>query len=182
MDAITTENRIGNHYINIMLAVIGMLLACAGNLMLAGIMQKYFYCMGAAFLFTSALLERQGFFILLQLIVLVGTLCALTHFSAVSKASLPIGLSILSLAYLASTGALRQPLTLLGALGIALLAAGYAVTNPYVYFFGALVLAIYSSVSYVRGVTIALLWALLNALFVLTAAVTIYHSFSHYVV
>lgn len=167
--------RIGNQKVNVGIAVIGMLIASTGNLLTVPTPQKWCYLVGALLLLLSSSLERQRFFIILQIIVVIGSAIAFSAFAPTIKAAFPIVFSILALIYMATSGMLRDKLTIFGCFGIVFLAAGYAITNPFVYLFGALVLMIYSFISYSRGVTIALLWGILNAIFSVTAAIGVYH-------
>jgi hypothetical protein len=166
----------GNHAFNLFIGVVGMLISSYGNLIHQLHTQKWCYFFGASLLLVSSLLERHKFFIALQIIIVAGTITAFTPFSFLLKAAIPIILSAITIIYFAITKQLEDKLTLLGSLGIAFLAAGYAVSRPIVFFFGAVVLMIYSFISYRRGAAIALIWALLNVIFAATATVAIYHA------
>ena len=148
---------IGNHYVNLAIGVAGMLIASYGNLVHQ--------------------LKKQKFFIALQIIISAGAAVAFTSYPPLYKAAVPIILSILVIIYFIASKQLKDPLTAFGCLGIALLAAGYAVTNPIIFFLGAFILMIYSYGSFRRGVSIALLWAILNGLFAVTAASAVYRMF-----
>ncbi len=168
---------IGNHHVNLMIGVVGMLIASYGNLVHQITTQKWCYLIGAILLLLSSLLEKQKFFIALQIIISAGAAVAFASFPPLYKAAVPIILSILAIIYFIATKQLKDPLTAFGCLGIALLAAGYAVTNPIIFFLGAFVLMLYSYGSFRRGVSIALLWAILNAVFVITASLAVYRMF-----
>lgn len=168
---------IGNHYFNLAIGIIGMLIATYGNLVHQLTTQKWCYLIGALLLFISSLLEKQKFFIALQIIIGAGAAVAFTTYPPLYKAAVPIILSIVAIIYFIATKQLKDPLTAFGCIGIALLAAGYAVTNPIIFFLGAFVLMLYSYGSFRRGVGIALLWAILNAIFSVTAAMAIYRMF-----
>lgn len=174
----TNKKIIGNHKINLLIGIIGMLIASSGNLLTEAILRKECFLIGAILLLISSLLERQLFFILLQIIIVVGTAIAFTSLSPLYKTLVPIVLSIIAIIYFISQGLLKDWLTFIGCLGIAFLAAGYAITEPVIYLLGAVTLMIYSFGSYRRGVTIALLWAILNAVFALTAIIAVYHAWS----
>lgn len=168
------NQRIGNHYCNIAIGVLGMLIASYANLLSHGDTQKLSYLISAVLLLLSSILERQKFFIALQIIIVSGTLIAFAPIGVFLKASVPILLSMFAIIYFIATGQWKDRVTGFGCLGIAILAVGYAVTNPVIYFLGAFILAIYSFISYRRGITIALVWAILNVMFAITAAVGIY--------
>lgn len=161
--------------INVIIGVVGMLIAMVGNLLPFSDTQKWCYLLGGILLLISSALERQIFFIALQIIIVAGAAVAFSSWPVLLKAALPIVLSVAAIVYFAKRNLLTDRLMLFGSLGIAILAAGYAVSNPVIYLLGAFVLMIYSFMSFRRGVKIALVWAILNALFSITAAVTVYH-------
>ncbi|MGE3920740.1 MAG: hypothetical protein AB7F64_07370 [Gammaproteobacteria bacterium] len=165
--------------LSLILGILGMLLCIYSNLLTSGsLLQKTNYFISSSLLMSAALLERQMFFIILQIVILGGTIAAFMPFGPGIKAILPIALSIAGLSYLVKLGSLKEFYAIAGCIGLVLLAAGYAVSNPFIYFFGGLLLSYYSFVSYHRGVSIALLWAILNAFFTVTAAIGIYHLLS----
>lgn len=160
-----------------MLGIIGMFIACYGNLSHDINLQKWSYLIGAFLLLISSSLEKQKFFIILQIIIISGAAVAFAPFPPFYKAAVPIILSILAIIYFIASKQLKDPLTAFGCAGIALLAAGYAITDPIIFFLGSVVLMLYSYLSFRRGVRIALLWAILNAVFAATAAITVYRMF-----
>lgn len=168
---------IGNHQFNIALSVIGMLIIIVGNLITDLAMQKVCYLSGGVCMLISAGLERQLFFTVLQLIISIGALTAFIPLLPTVKAAIPLVFSVIAIFYLANKGLLKDRLSILGCVGLIILAIGYAITHPIVYWLGAMVLTIYSFIAYRRGVTIALLWGILNAVFVVTASVAVYRLF-----
>lgn len=159
---------------NISLGVIGLLLIIYGNFLPPHNTQKGLFLVGCIFLLTSSVLEKNKFFSILQIVVLSGTLIAFAPVSLVFKAGVPISLSILAIIYFMLQGMLSDSLTIVGCLGLLFLAAGYAISNPIVYLLGGLFLTIYSYYSYKQGVNIALIFAILNAVFTVTAGVGVY--------
>lgn len=173
-----TENTvIGNHRINIAIGVLGMLIVIAGNLIANLVIQKTCYLSGGILMLASAVLERQIFFIILQCIISAGALVAFASLSHALKASVPLILSVMAIIYFAKKRLLKDWLTMLGCVGLILLATGYSVTHPVIYLLGAVVLTIYSFGVYRRGVELGLLWGILNAIFVITAGVAVYRLF-----
>jgi hypothetical protein len=168
---------IGNHYVNLAISIMGMLIASYGNLVSELDIKKWCYLIGALLLLLSALLEKQKFLIALQIIISGGAAIAFTDYPPLYKEAVPIGLSILAIIYFIMTRQFNNLLTIFGCFGITVLAAGYAVTNPIIFFLGASVLMVYSYESFKQGVDIALLWAILNALFCVTATLAIYRMF-----
>jgi len=164
-----TEKAIGNHFVNIAIGVLGMTVIIYGNFVSSVTPQKICYLLGGLFMLTTALLERQQFFSVLQVIIVAGTAMALTWFHPAIKASVPILLGVVGSAYFLRRGELKDPLAIVGCSGILFIAVGYAISLPVIYFLGGSALAIYAFSLFFRGERIALLWAVLNTLFALTA-------------
>lgn len=150
-----------------LLGAIGMLFPIMANFIPPSNTRAAFFVIGCILMFVAAAVEKELFFSILQLIVLAGASMYFTPFGVVIKAAVPISLSVIFLIFYAVTGRLQDKLTLLGSLGVVLLALGYGVSHPYIYLFGGAFLAIYSTIAYFRGVTVALLWAILNIFFTL---------------
>ena len=174
----TTENTVmGNHRFNVAISVVGMLIVIFGNLITHLILQRICYLSGGLLMLISAILERQTFFVILQFIISAGALIAFAPLPPALKAAVPLILSIIAIIYFAKQGLLKDGLTILGCVGLVMLATGYSITHPIVYLLGAAALTIYSFGAYRRGVAIGLLWGILNAIFVTTAGVAVYRSF-----
>jgi len=171
---VNSPRQLGNHYFNILIGVIGMLVACYGNLLNFSDTQKWCYLVGAILLLISSLLERQVFFIALQIIIASGAAIAFAPISLFLKAAVPIILSVTAISYFIISGQFKDRLIALGCLGIAMLATGYAISNPIAYLLGALILMVYSFLSFRRGVTVAIIWTILNAVFAATALHAVY--------
>jgi len=157
------------------LGVIGMGFPIYGNLIPPSALRAECFVIGAILMLLAAVIERELFFSVLQLVVLAGAAMYFTSFSLVARAAVPIVLAGSFLLYFAYSGRLQDKLTLFGSIGIAILAIGYAVSSPFVYFAGGVILTIYATMSYRRGVSIAILWAILNFIFSIAAAINIYH-------
>lgn len=158
--------------------IFGMFFAIYGNLIPPSDLRAFCFTIGALLLFIAAAWERELLFSVLQLIVLAGALMQFTPFDLVVRAAVPIALAIAFLTYFAYSGRLQDRLTILGSVGIAFLALGYAVANPFIYFIGGVVLTVYATLSFLRGSQIAILWAFLNLFFSIAAAINIYHTFA----
>ncbi|WP_010598031.1 hypothetical protein [Rickettsiella massiliensis] len=76
MSELTLPKSWGNHYANIGLGVVGMLIIIAGTLTTSVYPQKICYLVGGLFLLLSSILERQLFFSLLQIVISSGALIA----------------------------------------------------------------------------------------------------------
>lgn len=179
MDTKTNMSRtpFGNHYINIALGVIGMLIIITGTLLTSLYPQKLCYLIGGLFLLASSILERQLFFTLLQIVISSGALIAFAPLAPFYKALLPISLSIIVIIYFIQAGMLTDPLNRLGCLGLIFLAIGYAITHPLVYFLGGLCLSFFSFAAFKRGIQLGLVWGILNTVFAVTAGIATYKLF-----
>jgi len=169
----TTNKASSVKWTSINIGAIGLLCAIVGNLYPATMLQKYLYLAGGVLLMISALLEKQEYFIALEVVVIVSALLAFLPELAWLKMGVPLLLSLFSIAYLYSRGLLNSALSLLGVAGLVFLGLGYAILNPVIYLLGGVVLTAYSLGSYFKGVGIALLWAILNAIFSVTALLTL---------
>jgi len=159
------------------IGIFGLLLVIIGNLISVPVTQKILYLFGSIFLLTSSSLEKNKFFVLLQIVVLAGTLIAFAPVGDGIKAGVPIVLTAIIMVYFAIAGELKNRITILGCLGLLFLAAGYAILNPIVYFLGGAFLTAYSFIVYRQGVQIGLLFAVLNFIFTITSMVSIYHHY-----
>ncbi len=162
---------------NLSLGVIGLTLIIIGNFLPPLLVQKELYMLGSVFLLTSSILEKHTFFVILQVVVLAGTIIAFAPIGAVFKAAVPIGLSIIAIIYFITQGMLKDLHSIVGIIGLVFLAAGYAISNPIIYLLGGFFLAIYSFISYRHGHKIGLIFFILNVVFTCTAGVAVYHMF-----
>jgi hypothetical protein len=161
--------------VNLLIGLVGMLIVIGGTLISPGTTQKVLYLIGAVFMLVSAALERQLFFVILQVVIVVGAAVAFTHWPILVKAMVPLAFSIAALIYFYFTEALHDRLTQVGCGGLIAIALGFANSSPIIYLIGGVLLAIYGFWSFRRGVKIAMLWAILNSIFALTSLVAIYH-------
>lgn len=160
-------------WVSIQIGILGLLCAIIGNLYPATMLQKHLYLAGGVLLFISALLEKQEYFIALEVVVIVSALLAYLPGHDPLKMFTPVLLSLVSFAYLYHRGMLSSSLNYVGVAGLLLLGLGYATLIPLIYFAGGVVLTIYSTASYFKGVNIAILWAILNLVFSITALISL---------
>lgn len=156
------------------LASIGMIFPIAGNFLPPSFERNLCFVMGSVLMLIGAMIEREEFFSVLQLIVLVGAAMAFTPWTLIVRASIPIVTTAVILLWFYVSGRMEDRLTLFGSFGIAVLALGYAVMNPVIYFMGGVILTVYASMAFYRGVKIAIIWAILNFFFAIAAAINIY--------
>ncbi|MGD9107663.1 MAG: hypothetical protein PVI75_00630 [Gammaproteobacteria bacterium] len=163
------------HQITFTLAIIGLLVTIAGNFFDISITKKLCYFVGTVFLLTPAVLERNTFFIILEIILMIGTIIAFFPVAFIWKSSIPVGLGIIAAIYFGFSGQLKDYLTWLSVIGILVGTWGYAVTNPIIYFCAGTIITTYSFCSFRRGETIALVFGILNVIFTVTALLEILH-------
>jgi hypothetical protein len=156
------------------LGIVGLGLAIIGNLYPDTQTQKVLYLLGGILLTITAVIEGQAYFIALEAIVIVSASLAFIPGYFFLKAMLPLALTALFLLYLNRNPHSTEKVDHLGTCGLVLLALGYAITHPLLYLAGGIVLTVYSYRAYRAGVSIALLWAVLNAVFSLTAFYAVY--------
>ena len=156
------------------LGSIGMLFPITGNFLPPSTERDLCFVIGSILMLVAAYVEREVFFTVLQIIVLVGASVAFTPFTLLVRAAIPIVVTMMALLWFAKTGRLKDKLTLFGSFGIAILALGYAVSNPFLYFFGGANLTVYATMAFYRGVKIAIICAVINFIFTFAAAINIY--------
>lgn len=171
----TQPEPIGSHKLNIAIGCLGLLVAAYGNLLVQGHpFQKWCYLIGGLLLFLSSILERQTFFTILQFVLSAGAAISFATLSPPLKAAVPITLTVIAIIYFTARGELKDKVLILGCVGLALLALGYAVSNPLINLSGAVALTIFSYLSFRRGIDIALIWTILNVVFTITSAIASY--------
>lgn len=161
--------------LNLSVGIAGMILVIMGTLLLPGSHQKLFFLVGASLMLLSAALERHVFFVILQSVIVLGSVVALLPVSGLIKHIVPIIISLAAIGYFYRTNQLGDGLTIAGCAGLIAVGLGFAISEPFVYFIGGVLLAIYSYGSFKRGAKIAIVWAILNAVFALTSLVAYVH-------
>ncbi len=174
MSELTLPKSWGNHYANIGLGVVGMLIIIAGTLTTSVYPQKICYLVGGLFLLLSSILERQLFFSLLQIVISSGALIAFASIPRFFKALVPISLSVFVILFLFKKGLLDDIWNKIGCLGLIFLAIGYAITYPAIYFLGGLFLTLFSFAAVRKGVMLGWIWGCLNAVFTLTSGIALF--------
>jgi len=172
-------NKLTTKTFSIGIGTIGMIGIIAGTFLQPTVTQKLCFLLGGLLMLVSSIIERHKFLTVLQIVTVSGASMAFTPFTVGQKMIVPIGLTVLSLIAFAVKGELKDRLTLLGSVGLGCLAVGYATSNPILYFLGGVFLAIYAFASYFKGVKIALLWAILNSVFSVTAGMAAIRYLSH---
>ncbi len=144
------------------MGIIGALIILYG---LTQLQAQRYYVIGAFFLLAAAIFFELTYFVALELILIAGHGAVLLGIGPVSQAVLPILLCLQLLFYYLLSGQLKNIFRLIGILGIALLSIAFSYEDLWVFFFGGLAVAIFSFYQVYRGHLVALIWAILNAIF-----------------
>ena len=149
--------------------LVGILGAVANLYGLAQPSPQLYYVIGSCLLLVTAIYFRLTYFIALELILISGHGAILLGIGPVLQVVLPILLCAQLLIYYVMSGQLGHIFRLIGISGIALLSIGFAYENQWIFLFGSMEVAIFAFYQVYRGRYIALLWAILNTIFMLLA-------------
>lgn len=158
-----------------MLALLSMCLIIGANFIQPGTGRTALFIAGCIGMLLAPMLENQPFLTALQVIALIGSLSALLPVTEMAKAFLPLVASLAFASYFAFKGELSQYQNIIGTIGITFLGLGYATQHPLIYLLGGLSLLIYSAITYLKGVEIAVYWAILNAFFIFAVLYNVTH-------
>ncbi len=130
---------------------------------------QLYYVIGSTLLLFTALHFRLIYFIALELIIIAGHGASLLQIGTTLQIAMPSLLTLQLFAFYCLSGQLSNIYLLIGIAGIAFHSIGFAYANQWIFFLGSMSIAIYAFYSYKKGKKVALLWAVLNTLFALTA-------------
>ena len=145
--------------------IIGIVIIFCG-LALSQTEAHIYYVVGACFMLVTAIYFRFTYFIALELILIAGHGAVLLGLGSISQIVLPILLCLQLLLYYLLSGQLNNIFRLSGIAGIALISIGFSFENQWVFLFGSMGISIFSFYQVYRGRLVALLWAILNTIFV----------------
>ena len=125
-----------------------------------------YYFFGAFLMLSTAVLERHVFFIVLQIVVLTGTLLGVLEFPRWSTLSLLTVISSSAVLWCYKKGFLDRSINWLGCISLCVMAFSYAMASTAGFIVSGLGIACFSYCDYSRGVKVALHWFILNICFV----------------
>ena len=128
-----------------------------------------YFVIGASFMLATAIYFKLTYFVALEMILIAGHGAVLLGIGPILQVALPILLSLQLLIYYLLVGQLNNIFRLIGIAGIALLSIAFSYENQWVFFSGSLAIAIFAFYQAYRGRPVALLWAVLNVIFVFVA-------------
>lgn len=151
------------------IGVAGMLLIIYGAVLPAILLQKILFLIGGIMLLATAIMERQKYLIGMEIIVFIGTVIAFFSITTTTKTLILLASCLFIIPWLIKEGEIGSKQSIVGLFGLLALALGYAVSTPWIYLAGGLLLCTYSLILVRDGVKIAYLWGVLNGFFSLTA-------------
>ncbi len=158
-------NKHGQAALYLSAGIIGALIILYG-LAQAQAQAHLYYVIGASFMLATAIYFKLTYFIALELILIAGHGAVLLGIGSISQIVLPILLCLQLLTYYLLSGQLNNIFRLIGIAGIALLSIAFSYENQWVFIFGSFAIAVFSFYQVYRGRPVALLWAILNMIFV----------------
>lgn len=162
---------------NLLLGGLGVVLTILGVVVGASLVQKSLFFLGALALLMTAIRDNHKYFILLEVVVIIGTLVAFFPISPFVKGSIMLTLSLIALWALKNELQLESGVAWVSVAGILVLALGYAVSDPWIYLVGGILLTIYALAELQKGVQIAWFWLVLNGLFSISAVLAVLNFF-----
>ena len=153
------------NYFFIFIGIIGSLITLCG---LSQEPAQVYYVIGSSLLLITAIYFQLFYFIALEIILIAGHGTILLDVGSVLHLALPLFLCIQLLVFYFLSDRLNNLFLIIGVAGIALISAGFAYNNQWVFFSGSLGVAIYAYYSADKNKA-CLLWAILNTLFAIIA-------------
>lgn len=164
-------NKTDCHLGSTLMLFVGILGACLtvfGNLYSTA--PQFYYVPGSILLLISANYFKLFYFIALEVILLSGHGTILLGIGPKLQVALPLLLSFQLLVFYILSAQLNNLFIFLGIIGISILSIGFAVQNQLIFLIGGISIAAYSFYLYFAQHTKpALIWAVLNSFFALSA-------------
>lgn len=135
---------------------------------------QIYYVLGSSLLLITAIYFQLTYFVALETILLAGHGAILLGIGPILQIAIPSLLTAQLLFYYIFSGQLKSIYLFIGIIGIALLSSGFAYANPWIFFFGSLCVALFSFYSFQFDKRVVLIWALLNCVFVISTATTLF--------
>lgn len=129
---------------------------------------QIYYVIGSSLLLITSIYFQLFYFIALEIILIAGHGTILLGIGSVLQLALPLLLSLQLLVFYFLSDRLNNIYLIIGVVGIALISAGFAYNNQWVFFSGSLGIAIYAFYSAQKN-RACLVWAILNTLFAIIA-------------
>lgn len=131
--------------------------------------QPVYFLLGAILMMCTALLDKQRFYIALEVVVLSGCVLGLAQLAIVTKSIVLGFVTIPVLFFTQRWGIVRSRVDYFGVAGLLLLAFSYASISYPVMLLSAVLLSLHSWLDWRAGSRVAILWLVLNGTFALAA-------------
>ena len=151
------------------LACLGMACGIVGSILPMSEAQKWLFLANTLLMTPLPFAKKDTMLSALQIVSLSGAAVGVLTLINPLQIVLPLAVALLVTGFLYWKDKLDSWKNRIGAAGIAALALGYATQQPLVYLLGGLILTVYTWLSFRAGSGIALLWFVLNVVFVMTS-------------
>lgn len=162
-------NKSYKDYFYLFIGIIGSLITLIGYIF--SLTQIYFV-VGSSLLLILAIHFGLLYFIALEMILIAGHTTVILGIGAILQLALPVLLCVQLLFFYYFIGRLNDIFLIIGIFGIAIISVGFAYENQWIFFAGSTAISIYAFHNWIKNQP-ALLWAILNTLFSLTAIIKI---------
>lgn len=159
---------------NLVLGGLGVVLTILGVLVGFSLTQKCLFFLGALALLITAVRDNHKYFVLLEVVVIIGTLVAFFPITVAVKSGIMLVLSLVALVALKRDFKPESAIAWVSVAGILTLALGYAISDPWIYLIGGVLLTIYALAEIQKGIQIAWFWLILNGLFSVSAVLAVF--------
>lgn len=126
-----------------------------------------YYIIGSFALLVTAIHYKLLYFIALEIILAAGHLAILLNVGRYTQMALPVLLCLQLLIFYLMIGRDNSIFLLTGIIGIALHSIGFTYENPWIFFSGSSLIAIYGYHNAYKGNYPSYIWAILNTVFAL---------------
>jgi len=147
-----------------------MICGIIGSLMNGDPAQQWWFLASAILMTPLPLYRHHALLGVLQVVSLAGAVTGAFVNQEFWQALTPGCFALVGIGWLCQSGKIGERYEWIGIAGVTLLALGYSLKTPSVYFAGGAVLTVYTGWSMAKGDRIATLWFILNLAFTATSA------------
>ena len=169
-------------YADIYIGAVGVILISIGLILTVPWESHILFVFGQIVLFCSAVIARNKFYGLLQVVTFLGALFGCFNFSASIKLYLLVFLSIIIISYFIYCGMFREDKSIsIGVASLICLAIGYSINNnlitSYAFGIGGILQVIYAWCAIRAGNSVAWIFLALNIVFLLALVIRLFEVF-----
>ncbi len=169
-------------YADIYIGALGVIMISIGLIVTTPCDSHILFIIGQIVLFCSAVIARNKFYYLLQIVTFLGALFGLFGFAVSIKLFLLVFLSIIIISYFIYCGMFKEDKSLsVGAISLICLAVGYSINNnlvtSYAFGIGGVLQVIYAWCAIRAGIAVGWIFLVLNIVFLLALVVRLFEIF-----